>query len=193
MVNIQKSSQLRKAIFLDRDGTLNEDPGYLSHPDQLKLFPGVGEGLALLKSAGYLLIVISNQSGVARGRIQYESLALIHERLDQLLTPWAVQIDFYQLCLHHPDEGCECRKPKPKLILDIAFELNIDLSKSYMIGDRLSDLEAGIAAGCRASLLVKTGDGAKAALQIEQKSLAPFVGESFLAVAQWIVRDSSHP
>lgn len=194
----RNSAQFRKAIFLDRDGTLNEDPGYLSDPEQLKLLPHVGEGLALLKAAGYLLVVISNQSGVARGLIQLESLSLIHDRLDDLLSPWDVKIDCYEFCIHHPKDECECRKPKPKLILEVAQRLKIDVSMSYMVGDRASDLEAGALAGCRATLLVKTGGGQRTALELDkafvekmgEPTQPAFIGESLLQVAHWILKHS---
>jgi D,D-heptose 1,7-bisphosphate phosphatase len=179
------STFLRKAIFLDRDGTLNEDPGYLSDPGQLKLLPQVGESLALLKACGYLLVVISNQSGVGRGLIEHASLSLIHERLDQLLSPWNVKIDRYEFCIHHPDDECECRKPKPKLILDVAQALKIDVAQSYMVGDRISDLEAGVAARCRGTVLVKTGRGANTAIELKKVQVA-FIGDSLLDVAHWI-------
>ncbi|NBU20578.1 D-glycero-beta-D-manno-heptose 1,7-bisphosphate 7-phosphatase [bacterium] len=176
----------KKAVFLDRDGTLNFDPGYISQPQDLTLMPGVGEGLSLLKKSGYLLIVVSNQSGVARGLIPFENLKLIHNRLNQLLSSWGVEIDYFSLCTHHPDEDCLCRKPKPKLIQDAARLFDVDLSQSYMVGDRLSDIKAGYAAGCKGSLLVLSGDGEKT-----QKELSGFrptwIAHSLLDVAKWIV------
>lgn len=148
----------KKAVFLDRDGTLNEDPGYLSDPAQLKLLPGVPKALAELKAAGFLLVVVSNQSGVGRGLIRPEALPEIHKKLNVLLSP-DVQIDHFELCIHHPDDDCECRKPKPKLIRDAAAKLGVDISQSFMVGDKISDLGAGKTAGCKASILVRTGEG----------------------------------
>ncbi len=175
-----------KAVFLDRDGTLNDDPGYLNNPAQVKLFPGVGEALSLLKRAGYLLIVISNQSGVGRGLIQVEAIPKIHARFNELLAPWSVKIDAFGLCFHLPTENCECRKPKPKLILDIAEIQNINISESYFVGDRASDLAAGVAAGCKEVILVKTGDGAKTILERKEGDAA-FIGDSLLQIANWIL------
>ena len=151
----KRSGILRKAVFLDRDGTLNPDPGYLSDPSQMSLIPGVAEALVLLRQAGYLLVVVSNQSGVARGLIREEDLPKIHQRLEDLLRPWCIKIEHFALCLHHPEEHCACRKPKPKLILDAARALQIDVTQSYMIGDRQTDIEAGVAAGCKQSILVE--------------------------------------
>lgn len=175
-----------KAIFLDRDGTLNEDPGYLNDPTQLKLIAGVGEALSMLKKAGYLLVVVSNQSGVGRGLIQVNELSKVHRKLDELLEEWAVKIDRYELCYHRPEDECECRKPKPKLIQCAAEALDIDLSHSYMIGDRISDLRAGGAAGCKGSILVKTGVGLQTLEEI-QKNEVLFIGESLIHVAHWIL------
>lgn len=143
-----------RAVFLDRDGTLNQDPGYLREPSQVHLFPGVGEALRRLKDAGFLLIVISNQSGVGRGLIDPEQIPKIHRQLDALIGVCGVKIDYYGLCFHRPDQNCECRKPKPKLLLDAMKALRINPTMSYMIGDRLSDVFAGQAAGCRGSFLV---------------------------------------
>ena len=176
----------KRAIFFDRDGTLNDDPGYLNSPSQIKLLPGVGEALSLLKQAGYLLVVISNQSGVGRGLIRLEAISKIHDRLDEVLAPWSVKIDEFGLCFHVPNDHCDCRKPKPKLVLDIAATRNIDLSQSYFVGDRASDLGAGVAAGCKGVVLVRTGDGRKAELEIGAGD-ASYVGDSLLQIAHWIL------
>ncbi|MBC7385621.1 MAG: UDP-glucose 4-epimerase GalE [Cryobacterium sp.] len=156
-----KKRALKKAVFLDRDGTLNFDPGYLNDAEHFHLFPGVAEALRSLSDAGYLLIVVSNQSGIARDKITLEQLRRIHEKLDRLLGAVGVRIHDYSLCFHHPDESCECRKPKPRLLLDMAARYSIDLGQSYMIGDKASDVEAGRAAGVAESYLVSTGYGAE--------------------------------
>jgi|GEM_PF-6242 len=177
---------LKKAVFLDRDGTINEDPGYISHPDQARLIPGVGEALAQLKKAGFQLIVVSNQSGVGRGWIPRDALPKIHDRIHELLSSWQVRIDHYELCLHHPEDQCICRKPKPHLIWEAARKLGIDLSASYMVGDRKSDLGVGQSAGCKASVLVRTGDGRKTELEIVAGEAA-FIGDSLLEAVGWIL------
>lgn len=160
----------KKAVFLDRDGTLNFDPGYISDPAQFELFPGVAEALKKLQVEGYLLIVVSNQSGVARGKITHDQLHRIHEKLDQLLAVEGVTIHHYALCFHHPDVDCECRKPKTKLIVETAIRYSIDLSQSFMIGDKLSDLECGRGAGVAGSFLVGTGHGAEQVKQLKDPS-----------------------
>ena len=182
----QKKMIPKKAVFLDRDGTINEDPGYLNHPDQLHLLPEAGEALGLLNQAGYQLIIVSNQSGVGRGLIDPKVLPQIHQKLDDLLQKNQVKILGYELCLHRPEDNCECRKPKPKLLSDAAKRLNIDLSQSYMIGDKLTDLGAGRAAGCKAVALVLTGYGKDEQTKMQPQD-ADFIGSSVLDVAKWIV------
>jgi UDP-glucose 4-epimerase len=182
----KRHGKLKKAVFLDRDGTINEDPGYLSRPDQAKLLPGVGEALAQLKAKGFALVVVSNQSGVGRGLIQPEMLPKIHARMHELLNPWKVEIDHYELCFHRPEENCACRKPLPKLIRDAGYRLGIDFESSYMVGDKVSDLGAGRNAGCKAVVLVRTGEGRNAEQMPAGKS-ADFIGDSLLEAAGWIL------
>jgi len=150
---------MAKAVFLDRDETLNPDSGYISDANLFTLYPWVPEELKKLKDAGFLLIVVSNQSGVGRGLITWQGLTEIHQKLDRLLMEAVqIKIDYYEICPHHPDELCDCRKPKPKLILDAAKKLSLDLNHSYIIGDRQTDFEAGMSAGLRKSFLILSGD-----------------------------------
>lgn len=149
----------KRAVFLDRDGTLNEDPGYLSDASHLSLLPTVPEALKAIHSKGYLAIVVSNQSGVGRGLISPRQLSAIENRFSELLTPLSTNIDAYYYCLHHPDEKCTCRKPSPFLIKKACHDLGIAPDLSWMIGDRISDLEAGHCAGLAHLGLVRTGHG----------------------------------
>lgn len=154
-----KLPDMAKAVFLDRDHTLNPDSGYISDPNKFDLYPWVPEELAKLKAEGYLLIVVSNQSGIARGLITWEQLNIIHRKMDEILSRLAnIKIDSYQVCPHHPDEGCTCRKPQTKLFLAAALAHHIDLGDSFMIGDRESDMKAGKNAGVKKTLLVKPDD-----------------------------------
>lgn len=180
-----------KAVFLDRDGTINHDPGYISDPDKLLLLPGVASALARLKAGGFELIVISNQSGVGRGLFPVEALGPVHARMNELLAAEGVRIHHIYYCTHHPKEDCECRKPKPKLIRDAARDLGVDLSRSYMVGDKGTDLEAGRAAGLHAVALVRTGYGAETERSLPDGG-ADFIGEDLSEVAGWILgRESS--
>lgn len=180
----------RPAVFLDRDGTINEDPGYLHSPGQMKLLPHSGEALAQLRKMGFLLVVVSNQSGVGRGLIEERMLTQIHHKLDDLLKTWNVRIDLYEVCIHHPDALCSCRKPMPTLLLTGARKLQIDLSQSYMVGDKISDIGAGIAAGCKASILLKTGTGIEACESPEAKK-ATVICEDLLEAARWIEQQTA--
>jgi histidinol-phosphate phosphatase family protein len=175
-------------VFLDRDGTINEDPGYLSDPSMVKLLPGVGEALARLKKAGFLLIVVSNQSGVGRGLIQLEKLPLIHQRMDELLSAHGVKIDHYEFCIHHPDDECECRKPKPRLLLDSGARWGVDFSRSYMVGDRDSDVGAGKAANCAGTVFLRTNTKDKSFNLPE----ADFSANTLVEAADWILSVRKH-
>ncbi|MDY6914579.1 MAG: HAD family hydrolase [Planctomycetota bacterium] len=145
-----------KAVFLDRDRTLMEDPGYVSDPDSVKLLPGVELALKSLAQAGYKLIVVTNQSGIARGMLTEETLEKIHDELRRQLAERGAHLDAIYYCPHHPDgalagyaEDSELRKPKPGMLLKAAAELEIDLDNSWMVGDSGRDIEAGQRAGCR--------------------------------------------
>ena len=148
-----------KAIFLDRDDTLIEDPGYINHPDQVKLLDGIDKSLIELKAMGYKLIVVSNQSGVARGIVSEQALDEIHNRLKQLLAEKGAPLDRIYYCPYHPDgviekyrKESDWRKPNPGMLLAAADEMDIDLSQSWMIGNSSRDIEAGLQAGCKTIL-----------------------------------------
>jgi D-glycero-D-manno-heptose 1,7-bisphosphate phosphatase len=158
---------LKPAVFLDRDGTINEDVGYLNHPDQLRLLPQAIEGLQLLGSSGLLLVIVTNQSGVARGLIPPQQLPVIQNAFLDLMRAHAVPIAGYYACPHYPESSlpeyrgtCECRKPAPGLVLQAARELDIDLQNSYVIGDKASDVQLAHIAGAT-GILVLTGEGHK--------------------------------
>ncbi|MFZ0034083.1 MAG: HAD family hydrolase [Sedimentisphaerales bacterium] len=149
-----------KAIFLDRDDTLIEDPGYINHPDQVKLLDGVDKALIEFRAMGYKLIVVSNQSGVARGMISEQALDEIHNRLKQMLAEKGAPLDRIYYCPYHPDgviekyrKESDWRKPNPGMLLAAANELDIDLGQSWTIGNSIRDIEAGLQAGCKTILI----------------------------------------
>jgi D,D-heptose 1,7-bisphosphate phosphatase len=187
---------LNKAVFLDRDGTLNFDPGYLSNPKDLKLFSDTGVVLAALKNNyQFKLIVISNQSGIARNLITDEQVISVNAELNKKLLEFNVQIDAFYYCPFHPDfsseEDCICRKPSPKMIFDSAKDFNIDLSKSYFIGDSVSDIQAGFEAQLK-TVLVKTGYGAESISILQKENILPsFVAENLTEAYKFIINDSS--
>jgi D,D-heptose 1,7-bisphosphate phosphatase len=161
MNNGQRSTQ--KAVFLDKDGTLIYDVPYNVDPDLIRFRPGTMEGLALLHAAGYRLVVITNQSGVARGYFAEEELAAVRAHLRQSFAAAGVPLSGFYYCPHHPEgavrpyaKACACRKPEPGMFLRAAAELAIALDRSWYVGDILDDVEAGRRAGCR-TVLVETG------------------------------------
>jgi len=170
---------MRRAVFLDRDGTINVEKNYLHHPGELELIPGAASALKQLKQAGFLLVVVTNQSGIARGLFSWQQVEQLHARLQDLLAPFGAQLDDFLICPHHPTEGtapyrrpCDCRKPAPGMLLQAAERWSIDPAASFMIGDRRADIDAGRRAGCR-PVLVRTGYGAaqEAALRAEDPDL----------------------
>ena len=168
-VKARNLSQKQKAIFLDRDGTINKYVGFLTKPEEFDLLPGVAEAIRQINHSGYLCIVVSNQPVIARGDCTFEQLQEIHDKMETLLGQEGAFVDAIYYCPHHPDKGfegerpaykidCNCRKPKPGLLLQAAKDWNIDLSQSYMIGDSDRDVEAGNAAGCKQSFFIKTNE-----------------------------------
>lgn len=148
---------LRPAVFLDRDGTLMEDTGYVSDPAHVRVFDGVREALGELKARSFLTIIVTNQSGIGRGYFTRADFDAVHARFLELLGPGL--IDATYMCDDHPDSATGRRKPGPGMLLEAARDLGIDLARSWMIGDREADVEAGLRAGTR-SILVRTGEGA---------------------------------
>lgn len=151
---------LRKAVFLDKEGTLIEDVPYNVDPARIRLAECAPEGLRCLHDAGYLLVIVSNQSGVARGLFPERALRSVEARLRELLEEHGIPLAGFYYCPHHPDGivakyavECDCRKPAPGMILRAAGELNIELGRSWFIGDILNDVEAGHRAGCRTVLI----------------------------------------
>ena len=147
------------AVFLDRDGTINEDLHYLHEPEKLILCPGAGEGLQMLGQAGYALIVVTNQSGVGRGYFPLEAVHAVNERLSEILKPWDVEILAYYIAPDKPDAPSFGRKPKPDFLFQARDRFGLSLKDSFIIGDKRVDLETGWNAGLRESILVRTGKG----------------------------------
>ena len=150
----------RPCAFLDRDGTINKRPPeheYVTSAAQFEWLPGAVESLVRLARAGYALAVASNQRGVARGLVDEAVLAAVEERIQERLRPYGCRVEAFAYCMHDHDANCSCRKPRPGLILDLAARLDADLGRSWMIGDSVTDVVAGRAAGCRTALV---GNGA---------------------------------
>jgi D-glycero-D-manno-heptose 1,7-bisphosphate phosphatase len=183
----------RPAIFLDRDGVLIEDAHYVGSPDRVRLLPGAAESVAALNRAGWPVVVVTNQAGVARGLFPAAAVDVVHAHLRSLLSGYRARVDAFYFCPHHPEAelealrvGCDCRKPRPGMLLQAAAELGLDLAASWMVGDRVSDLEAGAAAGAR-TILVRTGYGGlvdSAALDRERLNLDLIAADLADAVAK---------
>lgn len=183
---------MRRAVFLDRDGTLNEDPGYFHEADKLVILPGVPEALQNLKAAGFLLIVITNQGAIGKGMYPLKDMQDVHEALQVRLAPFDAQIDAFFYCPHVEEENCPCRKPKPGMIIAARDKFDIELGESYVVGDKISDLEAGRAAGCH-TVLVLTGHGKGEQEEARAKRLnvADIVVKDMGRAAKAIVADAS--
>ncbi|TNH77335.1 D-glycero-beta-D-manno-heptose-1,7-bisphosphate 7-phosphatase [Aeromonas sobria] len=156
---IEVVSVSKAAIFLDRDGVINEDTGYVSQVDDFHFLPGVIEALQLLKKKGYLLVVVTNQSGIARGYFSEDDFMNLTEWMDWSLADRDVDLDGIYFCPHHPDHSapCDCRKPAPGMLLLAKQEHDIDMGRSYMVGDKPSDLKAATNANVGHKVMVRTG------------------------------------
>lgn len=183
--------QLRRAVFLDRDGTINEEVHFLAHPQDLRLLPGAAQALVRLRRAGLALVVLSNQSGLARGLFSEDDLLAVQAELVRQLAGQGAVLDGFYHCPHLPEGRveryatiCDCRKPRPGLVLQAARELGLALEGSFMVGDRLRDVACGRAAGLT-SILVQTGqqDGPPASPAEEPHLVAP----DLAAAADWIL------
>lgn len=191
MSDRKKQGLKKTAVFLDRDGTLNEEVGYLSRLDQLRVFPEAAQAVRLINRSGMLAVVITNQSGVARGHFDEALVESVHARINEILAESDARIDRFYYCPHHPAEGnspyvkvCSCRKPEPGLLRLAAEELDINLARSYMIGDTPKDIEAANRAGAR-GVLVRTGYGR----EIERADGTAYIAENILEAVTWILKD----
>ncbi|MBI5831724.1 MAG: D-glycero-beta-D-manno-heptose 1,7-bisphosphate 7-phosphatase [Armatimonadetes bacterium] len=176
-----------RAVILDRDGTLNlEQAGWLTEPDQRTLLPGAAAAVARLNQAGLLVVVATNQSAVARGLLTIEGLAAIHQRLVNLLAEAGARVDAVVCCPHGPGSDCDCRKPRPGLILAAARQLSFAPGEAIMVGDAARDLQAAEAAGCAATVLVRTGKGRATEPQLGPDA-ATVVVDDLAAAVDWIL------
>jgi D,D-heptose 1,7-bisphosphate phosphatase len=187
----------RKAVFLDKDGTIIPDVPYNVNPDFITLVDGVIEGLQLLKEEGYLFAVISNQAGVARGYFEIDALKKVEQKLNELFSQSDIEIAKYYFCPHHPagkipdySFACDCRKPMPGMILQALDDLKIDANHSWMIGDILNDVEAGNRACCR-TVLIENGNETE---RIQGPFRTPtFAAKTFLDAANYIKNNPYEP
>jgi D-glycero-D-manno-heptose 1,7-bisphosphate phosphatase len=188
---------MRAAVFLDRDGTINEQMGYINHIDRFQMLPDAAAAIRKLNEATVPVVVVTNQSGLARGYFPAELLDDVHQKMNAALLREGAHVDGIYICPHHPEakeeryrQDCSCRKPKTGLFDQAARELDLDLQKSYVVGDRWSDLKAAVA--CRATpVLVLTGygKGDYAYIGPQQKVQPAFVAENLSEAVAWILAD----
>jgi len=177
-------------VFLDRDGTINEDMGYINHLSRFRVFSQAAPAIRRLNEAGLKVVVISNQSGVARGYFSASLLEEVHRHLTELLAAAGARLDGLYVCTHHPNEDCPCRKPKPELILRAARELDLDLAHSYLVGDRYNDIQTAANAGVK-GILVLTGYGRGEFEFLRDQAAVPpvYVAQDLPDATAWILED----
>lgn len=168
-----------KAVFLDRDGVINDHVRYVNTPDDLILFPGVGHAIRKLNDAGFKVFVVTNQGGVGLGFMKEEALLRIHDKMEAELKRDGAILDEIAYCAHKPKAGCACRKPEPKMILDLADKYNVDVKQSYMVGDRDFDIQAGRKAGAKTIFIGAPG---------ETHPDADHNEKTLVAAADWILQ-----
>ena len=170
------------AVFLDRDGTIAYDAHYCSSPENFILLPTVSDAIRLFNEHGFKVIVVTNQSGIARGYFTEEILTTIHQKMEADLNKSEASIDAIYYCPHHPDEDCNCRKPKTALFEQAAEKLDVDLNRSFVIGDTPMDIKAGKTLGCK-TVMVTTGPSQ----EIDSRYSPDFIADTLLEAAQWII------
>ena len=202
---MQSGSRKQAAVFLDRDGTINEEVGYLDRPEKLCMLPGAARAIRLINESGMKAIVVTNQSGVARGFFDESMVAAIHEKMQKILEREGARIDRFYYCPHHPTGGqgdylqsCSCRKPAPGMLLRAAEELDLSLDDSYIIGDTLKDIEAGARIGVK-GVLVQTGYGEESVATLAASGRETAAGTAICrpayaaadleAAVRWIIAD----
>ncbi|MFP4105835.1 MAG: HAD-IIIA family hydrolase [Phycisphaerae bacterium] len=188
---------VKKAVFLDRDDTILKDPGYLSDPERVELLPGVALAIKSLRQAGFMVVVVTNQSGIARGMLTEETLRQIHEEMRRRLDSKGAHIDAIYYCPYHPDgsvikyaRNSDLRKPRPGMILQAARELNIDLKQSWMVGDGARDVEAGQRAGCR-TIRIRHEEHHRPGEPEQETVQADFNAQNLVEAARIISREGS--
>ena len=180
---------MSRAIFLDRDGTLIVEKNYLADPAQVELLPGVSPALKRLQEAGFKLFIVTNQSGVGRGYYAVEDMHRVHDRLESLLAQDGVRIDRIYFAPEAPDQPSRGRKPSPQFLFDARDDFAVDLGRSYLIGDKLIDLECGWNAGVKQCILLRTGYGAEVERTATDQVARALVADDLTAAAGVILRE----
>jgi D-glycero-D-manno-heptose 1,7-bisphosphate phosphatase len=188
---------LRRAVFFDRDGTLNEEIGYVGDPSRIRLLPGAPEAVGAVNRAGFDAIVVTNQSGIARGLLTVDAVQSVNQRVLELLELHGSQVDAVYYCPHHPEGTveayralCDCRKPAPGMLRQAAKDRGLTLDASYVIGDKACDVGLAVAVGAK-GILVKTGYGNSEVAKIRERGYTvAFMADNVLEAVQWILEDA---
>lgn len=194
---MNEASTLRPAVFMDRDGTMTVEGGYINHPSRLKLITGTAEAVRQLNENEVFAVVTTNQAGVARGYFTEDLVHVVHNRMRQLLEKKGARLDAIYYCPHHPREGapgyrldCNCRKPRPGMIEQACRELPVDLSRSYMVGDKISDSEFGHALGVKTVMvLTGYGRGEYKYQRKDWKDKPDHIAKDLRGAVNWILQD----
>ena len=181
---------MNRAVFLDRDGTIIVEKNYLSRPEDVEIFPGAGAALKRIQDAGFKLFIVTNQSGIARGYYTMADAEKVNARLCDDLARDGARFEKIYIAPEAPDQPSRGRKPSPQFLFDARDEFHLDLSRSYMIGDKLIDLECGWNAGVKKSILVRTGYGAEIERNSPDKLRDAIVADGLAAAAEWIVKQA---
>ncbi|MFC1913742.1 D-glycero-beta-D-manno-heptose 1,7-bisphosphate 7-phosphatase [Chloroflexota bacterium] len=176
-----------KAVFLDRDGTIVIEVNYCRHPEDIKLYPKAPQAIKMLNESGFKVILVTNQSGIARGYFNEDTLSQIHAKMLSDLSAHGAGIDAIYYCPHHPDDGCNCRKPQPGNLLQAAEDWDIDCRASFVIGDRLMDIELARNTDCRSVLVTNT----RGLRELKNSDAQPdFIAHDIGEAAEWVVSNS---
>jgi D-glycero-D-manno-heptose 1,7-bisphosphate phosphatase len=189
---------VKPAVFVDRDGTVIEEVGYLNRLDRVAFFPWTVDAIRVLNDAGFLVVLVTNQAGVARGYFEESLVRAAHDLIDQRVREGGARIDAYYYCPHHPDaavdayrQACDCRKPRPGMLRQASRDLDIDLARSFVVGDRWIDVRMGQAAGAK-TVLVRTGYGLEEEAQPDGTT-ADLVADTLMEASAWIIRQTRAP
>lgn len=178
-----------RAVFIDRDGTINFDGHFLDDPEKFEMYPGVGNGVKKLQDSGFKVIVVTNQSGIGRGHFTEEVLFEIHNKMEMEFKEFDVELDGIYYCPHHPEDNCRCRKPKPGMFEKAINEYNIDIEKSYMLGDRFVDVESGKNLGVRTILIPEEHKREDVLREKNNWEYHPdFISDDFQNAVDWILK-----
>jgi len=174
-----------RAVFIDRDGTININYGYINNPNDFKMYPSVAKGIKLLQENGFKIIIITNQSGIARGHFSEKTLEEIHKKMKKDLSKEDAMVDAIYYCPHHPDEKCNCRKPNPGMLEKAIKDFDIDIEKSFIIGDRMLDVEVGKKVGCKTVLIPEDKELVEKEMQ-ESDEEPDYISNDFYNGTIWI-------